>query len=50
MGGEGDEAFDWDALVPRIIHLVKVAVVEALLYIGQPLSKTDITKLLGDPT
>lgn len=28
---------------------MKVAAIEALLYIGQPLSATDLTKLFDDP-
>lgn len=48
-GGEGDEAFDWDALVPRIIHPMKEAILEALLYMRQELSEVEIGKLFDDP-
>jgi hypothetical protein len=47
--GQGDEAFDWSALVPRIVHPVQEAVIEALLYIGRPLSPADFQKLFDDP-
>lgn len=42
---EGDEPFDWDVLVP-FMHPTKVLVMEALAYIGEPLSSTDLTKVL----
>ncbi len=46
---EGGELFDWDALGPPIVNPTKVAMIEALLYIGQPLSAPEITKLFDDP-
>jgi DNA-binding transcriptional ArsR family regulator len=42
------EAFDWNALVPHIVHPLKVRIVEALWWVGQPLSASDLTKLIGD--
>lgn len=44
----GEPSFGWDALVPRMVHPLKVAIVEALLWVGQPLSSTDLTKLIDD--
>ena len=42
----GDErAFDWAALVPVVFHPLKVAIIEALTWIGTPLSATDLTKV-----
>jgi hypothetical protein len=38
--------FDWTSLLP-LVHPLKVAIVEALLYLGQPLSATDISKSFG---
>lgn len=46
---EGDEPFDWSALVPRIVHPLRVAIVEALFWLDQPLSSTDMVKLMDDP-
>lgn len=46
---EGGEPFDWNVLVPSTASPTKVAIVEALLYIGQPLSALEIAKLLDDP-
>lgn len=44
---EGDEAlsFDWGALVPFLVHPMRVSIIEALWWVGQPLSATDIRKL-----
>jgi hypothetical protein len=42
----GDERrFDWMSLVPRVVHPLKVAIVEALLWIDQPLSASDLSKV-----
>ncbi|HYJ22207.1 MAG TPA: hypothetical protein VEW07_09320 [Solirubrobacterales bacterium] len=38
--------FDWGALVPRLVHPMKVTIIEALSWIGEPLSATDFRKLL----
>jgi hypothetical protein len=46
---KGGEPFDWSALVPRVVHPLRVAIVEALLWLDQPLSSTDLVKLLDDP-
>jgi hypothetical protein len=37
---EGGEPFDWSALVPRVAHPLRVAIVEALLWIDRPLPST----------
>lgn len=53
-GGGNPEAneppFDWGALVPFYIHPLRVAIIEALLWIDKPLSATDVKKLLDDGT
>lgn len=41
-------AFGWDALVPRIVHPLKVAIIEALWWIGRPMSASDLTKVIDD--
>lgn len=48
-GTEGDEAvpFDWDALVASVLHPTRVAIIEAMTWIGEPLSATDIKKIFG---
>jgi hypothetical protein len=44
MGGGG---FDWESLVPLFVHPAKVAVIEALAWIGQPLSPTELVAIVG---
>lgn len=47
---EGDgPAFDWAALVPRVVHPAQVAIVEALAWVGHPLSATDLRDLFDEP-
>jgi len=44
---ERDEpTFDWAALVSQLVHSLKVEIVEALLWIGEPLSPADLVKVL----
>jgi len=45
----GEPAFDWAALVPRIVHPARVAIIEALFYIDQPLSATELRDLFDEP-
>jgi hypothetical protein len=42
------EQFDWSALVPHVVHPLKVAVVEALSWVGQPLSASDLAKVIDN--
>ena len=46
MSKGGGLPFDWDVLVPQLVHAHKVEIVEALSWIGRPLSATDLTKVL----
>ena len=44
----GDESIAvWEELVPRVVHPIKVAIIEALLWIGEPLSATELTSSFG---
>jgi hypothetical protein len=45
---EGSERFARDALVPHIVHPLKVTIVEAMRWIDQPLSASDLTKVIED--
>jgi hypothetical protein len=46
---EGSEPFGhWDALVPHVVHPLKVIVIEVIGWVGQPLSSSEITKVLDD--
>lgn len=43
---EEASAFNWAALVPLLVHPVKVEIIEALSWVGLPLSATDLDRLL----
>jgi hypothetical protein len=47
---EGSEPlpFDWSVFVPLVVHPVRVAVIEALRWIEEPLSAIDFQKLFAD--
>jgi hypothetical protein len=45
MSGQEPPGWSWEALVPHLIHPTKVHVLEALLWIGQPLSAADLEKV-----
>jgi hypothetical protein len=38
----------WFRLISEVVHPVKIAVMEACLSIGQPLSKAELTRLFGN--
>lgn len=42
----GDEQFIWTSLVPRLVHPTKLAIIEALIEAGRPLSAGDLTPLV----
>ena len=46
----GDEIdFDWESLVPRFVHPLKVAIIEAMRWIGRPLSASELARVfLGE--
>lgn len=45
----GDEIqFDWAGLVPRFVHPLKVAIIEATLWIGEPLSASQLARVFLD--
>lgn len=46
-GGES-LPFDWGALVPLVVHPMRVAIIEALCWIGEPLSAIDFARLFAD--
>jgi DNA-binding transcriptional ArsR family regulator len=43
---EGGELPDWSMLVSRLVNPTKVVIIEALRHIGQPLSASDLAKVL----
>jgi Helix-turn-helix domain len=44
----GNEPFDWNVLVPHIVNPTKVAVIEAMSWIGVPLSASELEKVFDD--
>jgi hypothetical protein len=42
----GDEQFIWTSLVPRLVHPAKLAIIEALIEAGRPLSAEDLKPLV----
>jgi DNA-binding transcriptional ArsR family regulator len=40
------QAFNWGTLVPLLVHPVKVEIIEAMAWIGLPLSATDLDRIL----
>lgn len=45
--GKDLEPFDWCLLVDREVHELKIAIAEALDWIGQPLSSKELWMVLG---
>jgi hypothetical protein len=48
MTETGDEPFQWDALVSRVLHPAKVEVIEAMRWIRRPLATSELCKVLDD--
>jgi len=43
---EGDGLpFDWVTLVPRLVHPLKVAIIEALLWVDAPMSASELSRV-----
>lgn len=38
--------FNWETLVPLLVHPAKVAIIEAMAWIDRPLSATDLDRIL----
>jgi DNA-binding transcriptional ArsR family regulator len=46
--GSESHRFDWDALVPLVVHPMRVQIIEALGWIGEPLSAANLTRIFDD--
>jgi hypothetical protein len=46
--GGGSPPFDWGTLVAQTVHPAKVAIVEALCWVGRPLSATELAAMLEE--
>jgi hypothetical protein len=40
--------FNWDALIPSTVHSVKVAIIEAMQWIGVPLSPKELDRVFDE--
>lgn len=47
-GGSEPLPFSWEELVPLLIHPLRITIIEAMRYIGEPLSPTDLCESLDD--
>ena len=42
----GNPSFDWETLVSLVVHPLKIEIIEALLWIGEPLSAAELVEIL----
>lgn len=42
------DPFDWHSLIPVVVHELKVAIIEAMQWIGEPLSAAELKLILGE--
>ncbi|MGN6662644.1 MAG: winged helix-turn-helix domain-containing protein [Solirubrobacterales bacterium] len=47
--GEVDASYVWGSLAPRLLHPLKLVTLEALLWVGEPMSATGLAAMLDDP-
>jgi DNA-binding transcriptional ArsR family regulator len=45
---DGNGSFEWGSLVPRLVHPLKVAIIEALEWIEAPLSAKELDLVLDE--
>lgn len=38
--------FDWESLIPLLVHPVKITIIEAMEWLDMPLSATDLDRVL----
>jgi hypothetical protein len=48
MEGSEPLPFDWSVLVPLLVHKTRVEIIEALRWIGEPLSASDLKMVLDE--
>jgi hypothetical protein len=44
----GNDHFNWDTLVPYLIHPVKVAIIEAMEWVDVPLAPRDLDRIFDE--
>jgi hypothetical protein len=48
VNGDGP-ALDWAGLVPLTVHPVKVSIIEAMEWVGEPVSATELKDMFEEP-
>lgn len=44
----GERSFAWDTLVAKVVHPLKVEIIEALMWLGHPLSAKELESMFDD--
>jgi hypothetical protein len=44
-----DDPKDWDAIIARGVHPIRVAAIEAMRWIDEPFSPVDLDRMYADP-
>ena len=47
-GGNNNGHFNWDSLVPHLIHPVKVAIIEAMEWVEVPISPRELDRVFDE--
>jgi hypothetical protein len=45
MRRAGGEPFEWELLVPRLLHHMQVEIIEAMWWIGRPLAASELEEV-----
>jgi hypothetical protein len=45
MRRAGGEPFQWESLVPRLLHPMQVEIIEAMWWIGRPLAASELEEV-----
>lgn len=48
MSSNGREHFEWAVLVPRLVHPMKVAIIETMSWIDEPISPRELDRIFED--
>lgn len=48
MASGNNQHFNWDTLVPHLIHPMKVAIIEAMSWVEEPVSPRELDRMFGD--
>lgn len=48
MSRDKHQHFEWEMLVPHLVHPVKVAIIEAMQWVGEPLSSRELDRMFDE--